>query len=56
MRQTGAIAYALSGVANLRIEAGQQQVFADVRKRSAGELNALAELEVTTDAEADGAG
>ena len=41
VRQTGAIAYALSGVVNVRIEAGQQRVFSDVQKRSSEELNAL---------------
>ena len=56
VRQTGTIADALSGVVNQRIEAGQQQVFADVRKRSTEELNALETLEVTTDADADGVG
>ena len=54
VRQTGAIAYALSGVVDQRIEAGQQQVLDEVRNRSKEELDALDALEVTTDA--DGAG
>lgn len=54
VQRTGAIADKLGGVVNRRIEVGQQQVFADVRKRSTEELNALESLEVTADA--DGAG
>ena len=54
VRQTGAIAYALSGVVNARIEAAQQRVFADVQNRSVEELNALEVLEVTADT--DGVG
>lgn len=54
VRQTGTIADNLRGVVDRRIEAGQQQVLADVRKRSPEELNALESLEVTADA--DGVG
>ncbi|HEY5978845.1 MAG TPA: hypothetical protein VIT41_04345 [Microlunatus sp.] len=54
VRQTGAIAYALSGVVNARIEAAQQRVFSDVQNRSVEELNALEVLEVTADT--DGVG
>lgn len=54
VRQTGAIAYAPSGVVNIRIEAGQQRVFSDVQKRSSEKLNTLVALEVTTCADGDG--
>lgn len=54
VRQTGAIAYAPSGVVNVRIDACQQRVFSDVQKRSSAELNALVALEVTTCADGDG--
>ena len=54
VRQTGAIAYALSGIVNQRIETTQQQVFADVRSRSSDELDALETLEVATDSDGTG--
>ncbi|WP_344814570.1 hypothetical protein [Microlunatus aurantiacus] len=54
VRQTGAIAYAPSGVVSVRIDAGQQRVFSDVRKRSSEKLNTLVALEVTTGADGDG--
>lgn len=49
VRQTGTIAYALSGVVNQRAEAIQQEVFADVPNRPTGELNGLGALERTDD-------
>lgn len=48
VRQTGAIAYALSGVVNSRIEERQQQVFDGVRSRSKAELDELETVEVAT--------
>jgi hypothetical protein len=54
--QTGAIAYALSGIVNQRIETRQQEVFTDVRNRSREQLNALEVLEVTTDSDGAGVG
>ena len=39
VRQTGAIAYALSGLVNERIEAEQQQVFDDLLTRSKEDLD-----------------
>ncbi len=56
VRQTGAIAYALSGIVNQRIETRQQEVFTDVRNRSREQLNALEALEVTTDSDGAGVG
>lgn len=53
VRQTGAIAYALSGVVNQRIDAGQQPLLRCAEASSA-ELNALVALEVTTCADGDG--
>ena len=46
VRQTGAIAYALSGLVNAQIEAEQQQLFANLMTRSKEDLDTLDPLEV----------
>lgn len=46
VRQTGAIAFALSGLVNDRIGAHQESVFAAVRSTSRAELDALERLDV----------
>ncbi len=46
VRQTGAIAYTLSGLVNERITAQQAQVFTELKDTPASELNALDLLEV----------
>lgn len=52
VRQTGAIAFALSGVVNERITAQQQVVLADLKDVSKADLDALPVLDVArTDAE-----
>jgi hypothetical protein len=47
VRQTGAVAYALSGLVNGRIEALQEQVFAELKDLPAAELEKLVQLDVT---------
>ena len=46
VRQTGAIAFGLSGLVNDRIEALQKQVFSDVRDTPAAELEKLVAIDV----------
>ena len=46
VRQTGAIAFALSGLVNDRIAAQQKQVFGDVRDTPAAELEKLVAIDV----------
>ena len=46
VRQTGAIAYALSQLVNDRIETGQQELFEDVRGMARSELDELVPLDV----------
>ena len=46
VRQTGAVAYALSSIVNERIESRQQQLFDDVQNRSKDDLDRLTLLEV----------
>lgn len=52
VRQTGAIAYALSGLVNERIAAQQQHVFAELKDSPKGELDKLPELDVVQPDEA----
>ena len=47
MRQTGAIAYALSGLVDKRIELRQKEVFDDLESWSKADLDRLDPLEVT---------
>jgi len=47
VRQTGAIAYALSSLVNGRIESEQEQVFAELKSTTKEELDELEPLEVT---------
>jgi hypothetical protein len=49
VRQTGAIAFALSEVVNTRIEEQQAVVFAEVREASRATLDALDRIDVVTD-------
>ena len=46
VRQTGAIAYALSGLVNARIEAQQQKVFEELKLRSRVYLDKLERLDL----------
>ncbi len=46
MRQTGAIAFALSGLVNERIAVQQQRVFEELRAISRQDLDRLPELDV----------
>lgn len=46
VRQTGAIAYALSRLVNERIETGQKELFEDVRGMARSELDELVPLDV----------
>jgi hypothetical protein len=46
VRQTGAIAYALSGLVNGRIEAQQEKVFEELKSLSKGDLERLDALDV----------
>ena len=48
VRQTGAIAYALSGLVNNRIESRQGEVFEELKKTPREELEKLVQLDVTT--------
>ncbi len=50
VRQTGAIAYALSGLVNERIESRQQQVFDDLKTWSKEDLDKLDPLDVVAPA------
>ena len=50
VRQTGAIAYALSGLVNERIESRQQQVFDDLKELSKEDLDKLVPLDVSAPA------
>lgn len=56
VRQTGAIAFALSEVVNTRIEEQQAAVFSEVRQASRAELDALDRIDVVTDASTGTAG
>jgi hypothetical protein len=52
VRQTGAMAFALSEVVNTRIEEQQARVFTEVRQTSRAELDALDKIDVVTDGSA----
>lgn len=56
IRQTGAIAFALSEVVNTRIEDQQAAVFAEVRGAARGELDVLDRIDVVTEALTGSAG